>query len=142
MADYLPYASPGEIVTFLAGEAITGGALVMVGAADMTVIGATNDTDKWVGVAARDAASGAEVGVYIPGMIHRLKAKGAITRGDLVSIDSTDADGEVATAAAVTDANLTDATVSSAAVNLNARALVGLALESVADDAVGRFLFR
>lgn len=142
MADYLPYALGNEIVTFLAGEALTGGRVVMVGAADMTVIGATDDTDKWVGVTARDAASGAEVGVYVPGAIHYLKAKGAITRGDLVSVDSTDADGEVATAAAVTDANLTDATVSSAAVNLNARGLVALALESVADDAVGRFLFR
>lgn len=140
MSDYLPEAFPGDIYTFLAGEAITGGQLVKVStAADATVLKSTEITDfATAGVAARDAASAANVPVYCRGVIHRLTAAGAITRGDLVGPGTVD--GSVSTVAAVIDADV-DGTPSSAHVNLNARGIIGVALESIADTAVGRVMF-
>lgn len=135
MADYTPAFFPGQLVTFDAGGTITGGDLVKVGAADMAVIRATTDADSVVGVAAHDAVNGDRVGVYIRGVVHRSVAVGAITRGDLVVADSSVAGGRVKTAAAEGGAYV------QADANRNARALVGLALESIADTATGRVMF-
>ena len=135
MADYLPVSAPGEIFTFLAGEAITGGMLVKASTvADNTVLRATTDGDAVIGVAARDAASAAEVGVITRGAIHRFVAVGAITRGDRVVADSSVAGGRVKTAAANGGAYV------QADVNRNARSVVGIALESIADTATGRVM--
>lgn len=133
MAEYLPYALPGDIVTFDAGAAIVAGNLVKVGAADMAVIPtAAAADDKTVGVAAADAASGARVAVYILGTVHRCIAAGAVTRGDRV--------GPGAVAGAVTTIAAA-ATPTPAEVNLNARAARGIALESIIDTGTGRVMF-
>lgn len=133
MADYLPEAFPGDLFTFIAGAAITGGQLVKVGAADMTVIPtAAAADDKTVGVASRDALINANIGIYCLGTIHRLTAAGAITRGDRVGPGAVA--GAVSTVAAA-------ATPTAAEVNLNARASRGIALESAADTAIVRVMF-
>lgn len=133
MADYLPEAFPGDLFTFAAGAAITGGQLVKVGAADMTVIPTAAAADEsTVGVAARDAAISTNVSIYCLGIIHRLTANGAITRGDRVGPGAVA--GTVKTVAAA-------ATPTAAEVNLNARASRGIALESAADLGTVRVMF-
>jgi Uncharacterized conserved protein (DUF2190) len=134
MSDYLPRAFPGDLYTFKAGAAITGGQLLKLDTGtDMQVLIATTDADQIVGVASRDAASGANVAVYCRGVIHVLTAQGAVTRGDHVSAGSVA--GTVHTSAVQTGAYVqVDA-------NRTSRAEVGLALESIIDTGTGRVMF-
>lgn len=134
MADYLPHAFPGDLYTFKAGAAITGGQLLKLDVAvDMQVQIATTDADPIVGVAARDAASGANIPVYCRGVIHRLVAQGAVTRGDHVSAGTVA--GTVHTSA------IQGAGYVQADANRTSRAEVGLALESIIDTGTGRVMF-
>lgn len=133
MAEYLPYMLPGEQITMTAGAAIVAGNLVKIGAADMTVIPtAAAADDKAVGVAAADAASGAQVAIFGLGIVHRLVAAGAVTRGDHVGPGAVA--GTIATIAVA-------ATPTAAEVNLNARTARGIALESIIDTGSGRVMF-
>lgn len=133
MADYQPEFLPGDLITMVAGAAIVGGNLVKVGAADMAVIPTAAATDDAVvGVAAADAASGANVQVFGLGNVHRSVANGAVTRGDRVGPGAVA--GTVKTIAAA-------ATPTAAEVNNNARVARAIALESIADTATGRVMF-
>lgn len=128
MADYTPWwIDDADIVTLKAGAtAVTGGNLVKVGAADMTVIPTTAVTeDAAVGVAAYDGAIGADVGVYAFGPVHRFVANGAVTRGDHV--------GPGAVAGTVATSAVEGGAYVQADANRNARAIIGIALESAAD---------
>lgn len=126
MADYLPHAFPGDLYTFVADGAIIGGQLVEVGATDISAKAATTAGVKTIGVAGRDAATGANVPVYCRGVIHRCIAVGAITRGDTVTADASVVAGRVKTLVAAGTAW---------------RADVGIALESIADTGTGRVMF-
>lgn len=116
MAEYAPHYYDGDVVTFIAGAAITAGRLVEI-TGNMTVGPAGAASTKVVGVAGRDTASGANVPVYRVG-VHDLVAAGAISAGDHVVAGAL---GTVATIGANVFA--TD---------------VGIALEAIADTATGR----
>ena len=82
MADYQPLFNPGKAFTRQASAAITGGQLVIVSGSG-TVAPSSAATASWLGVAAFDAASGANVGVFNEG-VQRIIATGSITAGQLV----------------------------------------------------------
>jgi hypothetical protein len=68
VADYAPFngGDLGDVLTYTAGAAITGGQLLMFSAAD-TVIPTSGVTQAIAGVAAHDAASGSPVSVFTGG---------------------------------------------------------------------------
>jgi len=74
----------GLIKSFLAGGAITKGAIVMFGSDDDSVVVGTAATDFPIGVAMHDADSGARVEVQMSG-IAEVKSGGNITRGNDVT---------------------------------------------------------
>lgn len=155
MAEYLPAFAPGDLITLVAGEAITAGTPVKAStAADNTVLIATSASPRVVGVAARDAASGADILIWGRGVVHLLLAEGAITRGDLVQVAA--ADGSISvfdeTPAAFTiddvdiDGTPDHANVEAAikagvdAALTSYRSVIGVALASIADEATGRVM--
>jgi len=82
MADYSPLYKPGQNITRQASAAVTGGQLVVVSGSG-TVAPSSAASAAWVGVAAFDAASGADVTISKSG-VQRLVAVGAIAAGDIV----------------------------------------------------------
>lgn len=94
MADYLPVFAPGKNPSYPASAAVTGGRLVAVSGAG-TVAHAPLNSDKWVGVAARDTAIGAVVNIWRGG-VQKILASGAVAAGDRVGPA---ANGTVSTAA-------------------------------------------
>jgi hypothetical protein len=83
MADYVPLYLPGNAVNSTTSAAVTGGQVVYVtGSGTVGPTGAAANIP--VGVAANDAASGAGVGYYSRGTVHRLTASGTVTAGDVV----------------------------------------------------------
>lgn len=115
MADYTPIVFPGAAVTAKASAPIVGGNVVAVSAAG-TVAPAGANALNVVGVAAADAATGANVTYFTEG-VHELIASGTVTAGDTVVAGAA---GTVATLAAVTTPTPADVT--------NTRAIVGIAL--------------
>jgi Uncharacterized conserved protein (DUF2190) len=84
VADYTESNVPAWHRTYTAGAAITGGQLVIIGAADNTVIAATGAANEpVVGIAAHDAVSGDTVTVARGG-VQRPLSNGAIARGSYV----------------------------------------------------------
>lgn len=81
MSSYLPLYRPGQTVTFTATTAVTGGQVVEVGTADMSIAPAAAASAKAVGVVGHDAAIGEKATVEVGKPIHELIASGAITRG-------------------------------------------------------------
>jgi hypothetical protein len=121
--DYTPIYCEGEAFTRVTSAAVTAGqALVVSG--DDTVAPSSGASVAYLGVAAFDAASGAEVTV-LSGGVHELAASGAIAAGELVT---TAASGAVAT----------QATPSAA----NAVQVIGVALKAAASNKVTVKLFR
>lgn len=155
MAEYLPVFQPGQLITLVAGEAITAGTPVKASTtADNTVLIATAGTALCIGVAARDAASGEDILIYGRGAVHLLLAEGAVTRGDLVAVGA--ADGSISsidlTPSAFTIAD-TDIDDTPTAANVEAAikagvdaalavygSVIGVALASIADEATGRVM--
>jgi hypothetical protein len=83
MAEYIPLFDDGDEITRTASAAITGGqALVVSG--DDTVAPSSAASAAFLGIAAFDAASGADVTVHI-GKVHLLTSTGAINAGDPVT---------------------------------------------------------
>lgn len=83
MADYVPLYLPGTAVNSTTSATTTGGQAVYVsGSGTVAPVGAAANIP--VGVAAFDAASGAGVGYFARGTVHRLTASGTVTAGDLV----------------------------------------------------------
>lgn len=81
--DYAPLHKPGEAFTRTTSGAVTAGQVVIVSGVD-TVAPSAGASAAALGVAAFDAASGADVTV-LTGGVHILAASGAITAGDLVT---------------------------------------------------------
>lgn len=101
MPGYLPVLKPAETLTSTTSAAVTGGQLLVVSGSG-TVAPSAGASSAFVGVAAFDAASGAQVTVH-KGGVQRLTASGAITAGDRVV---SAAGGTVATFGANTDTSL------------------------------------
>ncbi|HOW92897.1 MAG TPA: DUF2190 family protein [Mycolicibacterium fallax] len=89
--DYTHIFAPGQAFTRTTSGSVTAGqALVVSG--DDTVAAASGASSAYIGIAAFDAGSGAEVTV-LSGGVHELAASGSISAGDLVT---TAASGAVA----------------------------------------------
>jgi hypothetical protein len=82
MSDYAPVYFPADRLPCTTSAAVTKGQLLAVSGVN-TVAPTSAGTGAWVGVAATDAASGAQVMVYTEG-VHILAASGAITAGATV----------------------------------------------------------
>lgn len=83
MAEKQPHYAPGRNVSFTASATITGGQLVEV-TGNMTVGPAGAASTKVIGVAERDAVSGASLTVSLTGPVWDLTATGAIAAGDVL----------------------------------------------------------
>jgi Uncharacterized conserved protein (DUF2190) len=124
------YFSPGDNLTMTVGTGgVVGGNVVSLSANRTVVKAGANDIP--LGVALHDAAAGEIVTVAVEG-VWPCKASGAIGFGDIVG---TGAAGTVATVAAA------GGTYAQAEAN-EGRTIVGIALESIADTAVGRVKLR
>jgi hypothetical protein len=125
-----PKYNPGSKVTFKSAAAITKGRLVEITAAN-TVGMAAAKSQKVVGVAMQSCdAAGDQIEVQLLGYVFVLTAAGAVTAGDELVVGAVA--GTVSTQAAAGAATLTD-------IN-NARAVIGIALESITDTNTGRVL--
>lgn len=101
MADYLPKFKPGQAVTFVTTADVIGGRLVAASTTTRSCAPAAADSGKVLGVAATDAVSGDNVGVYLrPTGIQQLVASGAIALGAKVVADT---GGKVQTIASLTN---------------------------------------
>jgi predicted RecA/RadA family phage recombinase len=80
VSDYVPTAIPGHEFTYTAGAAITGGQVVHITATGRVVSPTGAASNKTVGIAVQDVASGASFTVSRGG-IQLPKASGAITAG-------------------------------------------------------------
>lgn len=118
MGDYSPLHRPGQTITRETSAAVTGGQLLVVGGAG-TVAPTSASTAAWLGVAAFDAASGADVGVESGG-VQRLTAGGVVAVGAMlvagaagkVVASATPADGHlvgIALTAAAADGDIIEA---------------------------------
>ena len=83
MGDHVPLRLPGHAHTSTASATVTGGQAVYVSGSG-TVAPTAAAANIPVGVASNDAASGAPVGFYCRGTVHRLTASGTVTAGDVV----------------------------------------------------------
>lgn len=122
--------APGDRITMtVAGTTVVGGRLVEVNG-NRTVRPAQAASLKTLGVALYDGAIGDKVTVATEG-VWLLRAQGAIAAGDQVIVSAGN-DGRVAPLAPAAGALAAD-------IN-NARAVVGRALEAIADGADGPIL--
>lgn len=83
MAEYLPLHDDGDAITRSASAAITAGQLVSVSGSGTVAPSGAGDA-PWLGVAAFDAASGANVTVFTGGVQRITAGTGGITAGQLV----------------------------------------------------------
>jgi predicted RecA/RadA family phage recombinase len=88
MAEYLPLHAPGKAITRVASAAISAGNLVTVSGSGTVAPSAAGDV-AWLGVAAFDAASGANVTVLSGGIQRPIAGTGGITAGQLVQAGAT-----------------------------------------------------
>jgi hypothetical protein len=97
VADYTPVYGRPKSMSLTAGSAITGGQVLAFSAADTVVPAAANATN-YAGVAAHDAASGAQVTVLMgAGVVHETNALAATAAAALVYAGSATA-GELGAA--------------------------------------------
>lgn len=128
MAEHVPHLVRTPPITMTTGAtAVTGGNVVEI-SAGMTVIPAAADSVKVAGVVGNDGITGALVQVYTDG-VHDLIAAGAIAAGDKVVAGAVAGTVATVAAAAGTAQSVTDT-----------RAVIGVALEAIADTAKGRVL--
>lgn len=120
MADHTPLFKPGNSFSRTTSGAVTGGDVLIVSGVDTVAISA-GVSASYVGVAAFDAASGADVTVFSGG-VHELNSSGAITAGDLIT---TAAGGDVAAFSGTTYSTI-----------------IGVALNTAASNKVKALLFR
>lgn len=121
---------PGSIVTFTTAAAVTQGRLVEITGA-MTVGMAAAGSRKVVGVALQTSdAAGDKIAVQLLGYIIKCRASGAVAAGDEVMAA---ANGDVQAVAAAGAAYV------QAEAN-NARAIVGVAVEAIANGLEGNVL--
>jgi len=83
MAEYLPLRMPGQALTSSASATITAGQLLSVSGSGTVAPSGAGDAN-WLGVAAFDAASGANVTVFTGGTQRIVAGTGGVTAGQLV----------------------------------------------------------
>ncbi len=116
MAEYAPIYFSADRIPVTTSAAVTAGQLLYVSGND-TVAKTSAATGAWLGVAAHDAGSGAQVVIYTEG-IHELAASGAIAAGAQVCAA---ANGAVADFASGTDYSQVVGIALSAAANSKVR---------------------
>src|SRR3954471_19739840 len=144
MADYVSVFMPGMHQTFGAGGAITGGDLVTLSAASTVVKAAATASTSYIGVAGHDAATGTKVTVHILKAVFDSIADGSVAVGDQLTTTATANRQVKSLAAAAVDvgASPTQASINTAintSIN-NARAVIGMAITSAADNAIVRWI--
>lgn len=146
MADYTPVALPGTAYTFQASGTVAGGDLVgMTGPLTVNKLSSLASL-AYVGVAGHDAAIGQKVTVYMDKAVHDSVADGAIAAGEqIISTNTANRQVKSLPAAAVdVTGTPTEASIESAintSVN-SARAVLGVAVTTVADNQVVRWVQR
>jgi predicted RecA/RadA family phage recombinase len=130
VGNVVEYQYPADKLTYTADGAITGGQLVEL-TGDRTVQAASADSLAVVGVAQYDAADGDPVGIASKG-VYGLTASGAISAGDLIVAAASGAAKAIPAASA---------TYVEAEQTIPSR-VIGIALEDIANAAVGRVKVR
>jgi sulfate adenylyltransferase subunit 1 (EFTu-like GTPase family) len=141
MPDYAAIFLPGQRITLQASGTITGGDLLAVSGSGTVAKAAALASTAYVGVAGHDATAGQKVTVVCAGVVHESIADGAVTAGDQLTTTNT-ANRQVKSLA---PAAVAGAPPLAADVNLainQARAVIGIALTSAADNALTRWLSR
>ena len=151
MADYTPVALPGQTFTFNAGGPISGGDLVDISASNTVIRSATLASRAFLGVANHDVTSGGKVTVTLAHPIHESIADGAVAVGDQLTTTNTALRQVRSLAAAALNVDVTgtpsESTIEAfnpainTAVN-NARAVIGIAISSGADNTLIRWAQR
>lgn len=142
--DYSPLFQPGDVIPLTAGGTIAAGDLVGVSASGQVSKVSALQARTWIGVAANAAAATERVTVFARGPVHESVADGTVTAGDEIGTTNT-ANRQVKTipATATTFAGTYSAAdakaVVDAAIN-SARAVVGIALTTAADNATVRWM--
>lgn len=113
MGIYAPVFFPADEFSRTTSAAVTAGQLLYV-SGDDTVAPTTAATSAWVGVAAFDAASGADVTVLCEG-VHEFAASGSIAAGDLVIPAAAGAVATQGTASAANDVQIVGVALAAAA---------------------------
>lgn len=83
MAEFAPLFDDGDEITRATSGAVTAGQALIV-SGDDTVAASTAASAAFLGIAAFDAASGADVTVHL-GKVHELTSTGAINAGDPIT---------------------------------------------------------
>lgn len=139
MADYTPVFTPSKVIPLTASGAVAGGDILAV-SGDGTVAKCTSlAATSYIGVAGNDAAANARVTVYCRGYVHESVADGTVTAGDQVTTTST-AGRQVKSLPA---ANISGVPPLAGDINTavnNARAVIGVALKTAADNAKVRWM--
>lgn len=144
MGDYTPVFLPGQQITLQASGTITGGDVVVVSGSGTVAKASALADVKCIGVAGHDAASGLKVTVICRGVVHESLADGTVTAGDQITTTNT-ANRQVKSLAATNvdvTASPTQSTINTAvntSVN-NARAVIGTALTTAADNVLVRWM--
>lgn len=128
---------PGSIVSFATSAAVTAGRLVEI-SGNKTVAHAATKSRKAIGVALQTgSASGDTIAVQLLVYVFKLTASGAITAGDEL-VAAADGSGKVSTAP-VTATTIGAAYAEAATEQAidDARAIVGVSFEGIADTASG-----
>jgi hypothetical protein len=144
VADYTALFLPGQRITLQASGPITGADPVIVSGTGTVAKAATLADAKYVGIAGHDAVSGQKLTVICSGVVHESIADGTVTAGDQVTTTNT-ANRQVKTLAttAVDVTGTPTQTTINTAINTsiaNARAVIGVALTTAADNALVRWM--
>jgi ribosomal protein L7/L12 len=113
MSDYAPIYFPADRLPRTTSATVTKGQLLYVSGVD-TVAPTSAATGAWIGVAAHDAASGAQVVVYTEG-VHEVAASGSITAGDNVVAGGAGAVATQGTPSAANDVQVVGVALNTAA---------------------------
>ena len=95
MSNHVPKFQPGQVVTFTAEGAITGGQVVEVGTANRSVKVAAAGSTKAIGTAGFDVVDGESVAVHLGATVDTAVASATIAVGALVEAA---ASGQIRTA--------------------------------------------
>jgi hypothetical protein len=138
VADYAAIFLPGQRITMQASGAIAGGDLVVVSGSGTVAKASALASTAFVGVAGHDATSGQKVTVICSGTVHESIADGTVTAGDQLTTTATANRQVKSLPAADVTGTPTQGTINTG-IN-NARALIGVALTTAADNALVRWM--
>jgi hypothetical protein len=125
MGDYTPVYAPSKVVSMTVSAAVVGGDILIVSGSGTVAKCATLQAQNYIGVAGEDTAANGRVTVFSRGFIHESIADGAVNAGDQLNTSGTA--GRQVKSAPATSASPAKSDVD------NARAIIGVALTTVAD---------